>query len=107
MSLSPLLRFFVEALEVGLELCSVDTPNAAAPDLHRRQIPGAYERVHLRDAHAEVGRNILESHESRLDVRGGRLRALGRTLRGHCGTIAPCDVRYLDLTPFAHVWAGS
>lgn len=108
---SPLLGFLVQLFQVGVELTSVDPPDAPAADLDRRKGPRPDQRVDLGNTDAEIGRNILEGHEARLDIRRSALSglcALGRTLRGrHTLTIALGAIRYLDLTLFAPVWRAS
>ena len=61
MSFGPLLRFLVQPLDVGVELLAVDPPHPATSDLDRGQFTGPDERVHLRDADAQVGGHALIS----------------------------------------------
>jgi hypothetical protein len=55
----PRLGLFVEPVDERLELLSVDSPDAAAPDLDRGELAGPDERVDLRNAHAQIGRDVL------------------------------------------------
>ena len=101
----PLLRVLMQSLQVGIELPPVHPPDPSAPDLDRGQITRADQGVDLWNAHAQVGRNVLQGHEARFYARRSRLRALRRTLlRGHVGKIAPYDVESMDLFLFAPVW---
>ena len=101
----PLLRIFVQPLEIGIELPSIHPPYAPAADLDGGEVARADQRVHLRNTHAQVGRNVFQGHETRFHARRGRLRALRRTLwRGHGGKIASYDVGSMDLVLFAPVW---
>src|SRR5688572_26421215 len=67
MLLSPSLRFFMQPLEVGVQLVAIDPPDPSAPKLYGRKAPRADQGVHLRNAHAEVRRNIFEREEPRLE----------------------------------------
>lgn len=108
MFLRPGLGLLVKTVEVGVELIAIDPPYAPASQLDSRQITGTNERINLRDAHGEVGRNVLEGEEARLQRLGSGLGAFGRALcGGHLPTIAPANDRYLDLFPFAAVWPGA
>ena len=100
MRLGPFLSLFVEPLDVGLELGLVDPPDPAAPDLDGGELARANERVDLRDAHAEVGGDVLEREETRLDGRPLPARA---GFRAHSPKIAPCKREHLDLALFAIV----
>lgn len=97
---SPRLRFLVKALHVCLELVTVDAPDASAADLDRRQLPGPNQRIDLRNAHAQVGRDVLERQESGLDL-GTRL--LCRRLTWHEARITRDDDGYMDLALFAAI----
>ena len=55
----PRLGLFVEPVDERLELLSVDPPNAPAPDLDRGELARSDESVDLRNAHAQIGRDIL------------------------------------------------
>ena len=55
----PRLRLFVEPVDERLELLSVDPPDAPAPDLDRGELARPDEGVDLRNAHAQVGRDVL------------------------------------------------
>ena len=98
----PLLRFLVEPLHVILELLAVDAPHAAAPDLDRRQLSGADERIHLRHADAQIDGYVVERQKARLDLDLPVWRA--RRVLGHLLTIAAVGVGYLYLASFAAVW---
>lgn len=91
MVLRPLLGFLVEPLDVLLQLPSIDTPHAPAPDLDRRQLAGAHERINLGNADTQIGRHIVQSQKARLDL-------------GHSRTIAADGDGYLNLRTFALVW---
>lgn len=65
-SFCPLLGFLMKPFDVGLELCPIDPPNAAASYLDRRETPGSNERIDLRAAHIKKLSNIFKSHEARL-----------------------------------------
>jgi hypothetical protein len=102
MRFRPFMSLLVEAFDVGLELRLVDPPHASAPDLDGRKLAGANERVDLRNAHAQVGRDVLEREETRLD--GRPVPAASRAgFRAHLAKIAPCKREFLDLTLFANV----
>lgn len=98
MFLGPDRGLLVEALDVSLELGSVDAPDPTTTDLYRGQIPRADQRVDLRNAHAEVGRHVLEGEETGLD--GARALLV---LLGHRATLPPAPSRNVDLDPFAYV----
>lgn len=107
MSAGPLLRLLVELIEVGVELSPIDPPDPPPTDLYRRQFARSNERIDLRNTHAQVGRDVFQGHEARLDGRGTGLSALGRTLfRGHDGKIALYGVGFMDLVLFAPVCSG-
>lgn len=91
MILSPLLGFFVEPVDVFLELTTIDSPHAAAPDLDSGELAGTDERVDLGHADAQVGGNSVQGEETRFDL-------------GHRRTIAVVRVGYLNLRTFAIVW---
>ena len=55
----PRLGLFVEPVDERLELLSVDPPDAPAPDLDRGELARSDESVDLRNAHAQIGRDIL------------------------------------------------
>lgn len=55
----PRLGLFVEPVDERLELLAIDPPDAPAPDLDRGELAGPDERVDLRNAHAQIGRDIL------------------------------------------------
>lgn len=93
----PRLRLFVEPFHVGLELLAIDPPYPAAPDLDRGKVPRADECVHLRHAHTEVGRDVLEGEEPGLDARTGLV------LLRHRATLSPVGNGILDLMLFAFV----
>ena len=109
MFLSPRLSFLMQPIEIGVELVAIDSPDPSAPKFDRRQITGTHERVDLRDAHAQVIRNVLEGQVAGLESRLNRgFGAFWSALRrGHRPKIAPPDDRYLDLFPFAPVWISS
>jgi hypothetical protein len=85
---SPLLRGPVHALDVGLELRSVDSPHAAAADLDRRKRARPNERVDLGDADVEKRGNVLERVEAGLYA--GRSASFRTPVRGprHGSTVA-------------------
>ncbi len=99
MSLRPAPRLFVQPLDVGVELLAVDPPDAAPADLDRGEVAGANERVHLGDAHVEVGRHVLERQEPCLDAAFTSL-----ALFGHLRKVPPLADRCLALPAFASVW---
>ena len=96
----PFAGFLVKAIDVGLELVAVHSPDASTADLDRRQLSGTDERVCLRDAHGKIGRHIFERHEARLHARFLSLRA---RFVAHLQKIAVGDDGYLALEPFALV----
>ena len=100
MRFSPLLRLFVEAFDVRLELVPIDSPDATAADLDGGQFSRANQCVHLRNAHAEIRGHILEGQESRLDL---RTRLFGRGLTWHQPRIPADGDGYMDLAMFAAV----
>lgn len=71
MVLSPRHGFFMQPLYVGLELLAIDPPDTAAPDLDRRKFPGSDQCVHLRNADAEIGPDVLEGEETGLYLAAG------------------------------------
>ncbi len=102
----PRLRLFVEPVDERLELLSVDPPDATAPDLDRGELARPDERVDLRNAHAQIGRDVVERQEARLDL--GPFWALvpSDIPAGHTPTIAAVDDGYMDLALFALVWGS-
>lgn len=64
MSFRPRLGFPVLALDIDLELLSIDPPDTSAPDLEGGKLPRANQRVDLRHAHVQVERDIVESHKA-------------------------------------------
>lgn len=103
----PGFRFIVQPIHVGLELPSINPPDATAPQFDGREIARAHQGVHLGDAHIKEGRNVLEGEEAGLDDGPGATLALGRRWADHLGTIAPAAVGYRYLTSFAAVWVGT
>lgn len=87
----PLLGLLVKSLDVLLQLAPIDPPHASAPDLDRRKLAGAHERVDLGDADAQIGGHVVQCEEARLDL-------------GHRQTIAADRAGYLNLRAFALVW---
>lgn len=65
MLLSEGTRALVKTVDVGIELLSVDPPDTSPTDLDRGQLPRTNERVDLRHADVEIGRDILEGEEPR------------------------------------------
>lgn len=63
----PLSGLAMEPVDVGLELFDIDAPHAPAPDLDGRKLPGSHDRIDLGDADTEVGGDVFESEEARLD----------------------------------------
>ena len=55
----PRLGLFVEPVDERLELLAIDPPHATAPDLDRGELARPDERVDLRNAHAQIGRDVL------------------------------------------------
>ena len=100
----PRLRLLVEPVDERLELLSVDPPHAPAPDLDRGELARPDERVDLRNAHAQIGRDVVERQEALLDL--GLVSALVSSgiPAGHTPTIAAVDDGYMDLASFALVW---
>jgi hypothetical protein len=56
-ALGPGRRFFVEAVDVALELLAIDAPHSPAPELDGRQL--AHQAVGLGLGDAEVGRDVV------------------------------------------------
>ena len=77
MILRPLAGFFVEPLDVGLELGLVDAPDPTAADLYRRQFAGADQSVGLGNTDRQVCGNVFERVKARRD---GRTRFIARRL---------------------------
>lgn len=100
MRLSPVLGLFVELVHVRLELFPVYPPDAAPADLDGRELTRTDQRVHLRDAHAEVRGDVLEREEARLDL---RTRLFRRRLTWHRPRITADNDGYMDLNLFATV----
>ena len=102
MSPSPLVRFFVESLDVGGELLAVDSPDASPADLDCRQFTRADQRVDLRNADVQVRRYVLERQKARLD--SGRLPFLRRLVGiSHGSTVAILDGLFSGLFAFTAV----
>ena len=100
----PRLGLFVEPVDERLELLSVDPPDAPAPDLDRGELARSDESVDLGNAHAQIGRDIVERQEARLDL-GPFWALVPRGIpAGHMLTIAAVDDGYMDLASFALVW---
>jgi len=76
----PLLRLLVQALDIRLELLTVDAPNASPAELYRGQAPRAHQRIYLRNAHIEISRHVFEREKTRLDIRVGHWRRLAPKL---------------------------
>jgi hypothetical protein len=100
MLFSPRLGLLVKFLDVGLELLPVDSPHPAPPDLYRRQIARTDQRVHLRNADAQIGGYVLEREEAGLDLGSG---LFGRRLPWHGPRIPADEDGYMDLGLFAAV----
>lgn len=98
----PLLSLLMETVDVRLELCLVDPPDASAADLDRRELARAHERVDLGNADAEVGRDVLQGEEARLNG-GAAPPPPGTRFRAHPRKLAPPEPEILDLNPFAVV----
>ena len=94
----PRTRFFVQPLDVRLELVPIDPPHSSAADLDRRQVPRSNERIDLRNADAQVGRDIFEREEAGLDGPSALL-----VLLGHRANLSPASLGILDLKVFACV----
>ena len=95
MTPSPFERFFMQPLDIRLELVAIDPPDSSTTDLYRRETPGSHQRVHLRDAHAEIGSDVIEGQKTRLDL---CLRALiGRIVLRHRPNLTVGHVEFLDL----------
>jgi hypothetical protein len=100
----PRFRLLVEPVDERLELPSVDPPHAPAPDLDRGKLARPDERVDLRNAHAQIGRDVVEGQEARLDL-GALLPLVTSDIpAGHAPTIAAVEDGYMDLASFALVW---
>lgn len=67
MLFSPRLRLVVGPLDEGLELGSINPPDAPPADLDRRKPSRSDERVDLRNAHVEVSSDVLEREKAWLD----------------------------------------
>lgn len=100
MRFSPRLRFLMKALDVGLELLSIDAPDAATPDLDRRELSRADQGIHLRDADTQIRGDVLQREESRLDLVAG---LVGGRLAWHPHRIPKDNDGYMDLTMFAPI----
>jgi hypothetical protein len=100
MIFSPLLRFFVQLIDVDIELGLVDTPDPAPPDLDGRELARTGQGIDLGDADVQVDRDVLKRHEARLDAAAGALfRVASRCC--HLARIAAGSDDYLDLLSFA------
>ena len=102
MSLGPLLRLLVKSLHVGLQLATVHAPDAATADLDRGELPGANQRIDLRNAYRQIDRHIVKGEETRLYL-GSAVAGFTGLSSGHRSTIAPDHDRYLHLAAFAAV----
>jgi hypothetical protein len=101
--LRPLVGLVMEPLDVGLELRFVHSPHTAAPDLDGRELAGANEGVDLGHADAEIGRNVFQGQETRLDGAPSTTTGPLAVCRVHLAKLAPPDEGGLDLTLFAAV----
>jgi hypothetical protein len=100
----PRLGLFVEPVDERLELLAVHPPDATAPDLDRGELARPDESVDLRNAHAQIGRDIVERQEARLDLGPFRPLVPSGIPARHAPTIAAVDDGYMDLASFALVW---
>jgi hypothetical protein len=75
--LGPLLGLLMEPLDIGLELPSIDPPDASAADLDRRKVARSDERIDLGHAHVEVIGDIFERHEPRFGSQARRESSTG------------------------------
>ena len=83
MGLGEALRLFVKSIDVRLELFEVHSPDPTAPDLDGRELARPDERVDLRHADVEIGRNVLERQEARLERGSLPGRAVAIWVRSH------------------------
>jgi hypothetical protein len=86
----------MEAFEVRLELVAINTPNPATADLDGWERSRANERVNLRNAHVEVGSDVLQGQETGFK----RGRAL---VRSHGPRITAGARRYVDWSTFTSI----
>ena len=70
MGARPFSGLIVESFDVCLELIAIDPPDAPAAYLDGGKSSGPHQRVHLRNAHAEIDRHVLEGHETGFHGRG-------------------------------------
>jgi hypothetical protein len=59
MFLGPRLGLLMQTVDERLELFTVHPPHASSSYLDRRELARTDERVDLRNAHAQVGRDVL------------------------------------------------
>ena len=101
----PRLGLFVEPVDERLELLAIDPPDAPTPDLDRGELARPDEGVDLRNAHAQIGRDVVEGQEARLDLGPFWALVASDIPVGHAPTIAAVDDGYMDLASFAVVWS--
>lgn len=100
MRLSPLLSFLLQPLDVSVELLAVHPPDTSASDLDGGQLGRADEGIDLRDADAQVGRNVFQREEAGLYL---RTRLFGRRGAWHRPRITGNSDGCMDLALFAAV----
>lgn len=69
MSIHPFLGFAAEPVDIGVELTTIDSPDAATADLYPGQLVRANQGVYLAHTDREVGRNVIEGKQAGLDNR--------------------------------------
>lgn len=100
MRFSPRLGFLMQAIDVGLQLLAVDSPDPTAADLDGGELARTHEGIDLRDADAQIGGYVFERQETRLDVWS---RLFCRRLAWHRRRIPTNRDGYMDLTLFAAI----
>jgi len=83
MRLGEVLRLFVKAIDVCLELFEVHSPNPTTPDLDGGEFARPDERVDLGHAYVEIRSDVLERQEARPDRGGLPVRAITIWVRSH------------------------
>ncbi len=73
MSVHPFLGVAAEPVHISVELATINPPDAAPSDLYSGKLIRADQRVDLANADCEIGRDVIEGEETRLDTRPGVL----------------------------------
>lgn len=103
MLFSPPSSLFMETLDVSVELLPIDSPDAPAADLDGGELPGAHDRIDLRNADVQEHRHILEREKPRPDARRGLIALRDFVRIGHAWTLTTLTANFIGLSPFTVV----